>query len=458
VILISGHVGGTGASPQTSIKYAGVPWEMGLSEVAQVLTLNRLRHRVRLRTDGGLKTGRDIVIAAMLGAEEYGVGTGSLIAMGCIMVRQCHSNTCPVGVCVQDSELRKKFTGTPEKVVNLFSFLAEEVREILSSLGFRSLNEVIGRTDLLHQVSRGGAHLDDLDLNPLLAQVDPGDQARYCTLQGRNEVPDTLDARMIADARALFEEGEKMQLAYNVRNTHRAIGTRLSSMITRKFGMTGLKPGHVTVRLRGSCGQSLGAFAVQGLKLEVFGDANDYVGKGLSGGTIVVRPTTASPLKSHENTIIGNTVLYGATAGKLFAAGQAGERFAVRNSGAQVVVEGCGSNGCEYMTGGTAVILGKVSDNFAAGMTGGMAFIYDEDCSLPQYVNEENVIFQRIEVPHYEAVVKSLVEEHVAETQSRFAAQLLNDWDRVRSRFWQVIPKEMVHRLEIPVQAVQAAD
>jgi glutamate synthase (NADPH) large chain len=317
---------------------------------------------------------------------------------------------------------------------------------------------VIGRTDLLHQVSRGGAHLDDLDLNPLLAQVDPGDQARYCTLQGRNEVPDTLDARMIADARALFEEGEKMQLAYNVRNTHRAIGTRLSSMITRKFGMTGLKPGHVTVRLRGSCGQSLGAFAVQGLKLEVFGDANDYVGKGLSGGTIVVRPTTASPLKSHENTIIGNTVLYGATAGKLFAAGQAGERFAVRNSGAQVVVEGCGSNGCEYMTGGTAVILGKVSDNFAAGMTGGMAFIYDEDGSLPQYVNEENVIFQRIEVPHYEAVVKSLVEEHVAETQSRFAAQLLNDWDRVRSRFWQVIPKEMVHRLEIPVQAVQAAD
>jgi glutamate synthase (NADPH/NADH) large chain len=458
VILISGHVGGTGASPQTSIKYAGVPWEMGLSEVAQVLTLNRLRHRVRLRTDGGLKTGRDIVIAAMLGAEEYGVGTGSLIAMGCIMVRQCHSNTCPVGVCVQDSELRKKFTGTPEKVVNLFSFLAEEVREILSSLGFRSLNEVIGRTDLLHQVSRGGAHLDDLDLNPLLAQVDPGDQARYCTLQGRNEVPDTLDARMIADARALFEEGEKMQLAYNVRNTHRAIGTRLSSMITRKFGMTGLKPGHVTVRLRGSCGQSLGAFAVQGLKLEVFGDANDYVGKGLSGGTIVVRPTTASPLKSHENSIIGNTVLYGATAGKLFAAGQAGERFAVRNSGAQVVVEGCGSNGCEYMTGGTAVILGKVSDNFAAGMTGGMAFIYDEDGSLPQYVNEENVIFQRIEVPHYEAVVKSLVEEHVAETQSRFAAQLLNDWDRVRSRFWQVIPKEMVHRLEIPVQAVQAAD
>ncbi|UEM04806.1 glutamate synthase large subunit [Skermanella rosea] len=458
VILVSGHVGGTGASPQTSIKYAGVPWEMGLSEVHQVLTLNRLRHRVRLRTDGGLKTGRDIVIAAMLGAEEYGVGTASLIAMGCIMVRQCHSNTCPVGVCVQDEELRKKFVGTPERVVNLFSFLAEEVREILAQLGFRTLNEVIGRTDLLHQVSRGGAHLDDLDLNPLLAQADPGDSARYCTMQGRNEVPDTLDARMIADARPLFEEGEKMQLAYNVRNTHRAIGTRLSAMITRKFGMTGLQPGHVTVRLRGSCGQSLGAFAVQGMKLEVLGDSNDYVGKGLSGGTITVRPTTSSPLKTNENTIIGNTVLYGATAGKLFAAGQAGERFAVRNSGAKVVVEGCGSNGCEYMTGGLAVILGSVGENFGAGMTGGMAFIYDEDGSFSRKVNEESVIFQRIEVPHYEAMLRDLIAEHVAETQSKFAERLLNDWHLVRDNFWQVVPKEMVHRLDVPVRAPQAAD
>ena len=458
VILVSGHVGGTGASPQTSIKYAGVPWEMGLSEVHQVLTLNRLRHRVRLRTDGGLKTGRDIVIAAMLGAEEYGVGTASLIAMGCIMVRQCHSNTCPVGVCVQDEELRKKFVGTPERVVNLFSFLAEEVREILAQLGFKTLNEVIGRTDLLHQVSRGAAHLDDLDLNPLLAQADPGDSARYCTMQGRNEVPDTLDARMIADARPLFDEGEKMQLAYNVRNTHRAIGTRLSAMVTRKFGMTGLKPGHVTVQLRGSCGQSLGAVAVQGIKLEVLGDSNDYVGKGLSGGTITVRPSTNSTLKSNENTIIGNTVLYGATAGKLFAAGQAGERFAVRNSGALVVVEGCGSNGCEYMTGGTAVILGKVGENFGAGMTGGMAFIYDEDGSFSHKVNEENVIFQRIEVPHYETLLKSLIAEHVEETQSKFAERLLNDWHLVRDHFWQVVPKEMVHRLDIPVRAPQAAD
>ena len=451
IILISGNSGGTGASPQTSIKFAGIPWEMGLSEVHQVLTLNRLRHRVRLRTDGGLKTGRDIVIAAMLGAEEYGIGTASLIAMGCIMVRQCHSNTCPVGVCVQDPALREKFTGTPEKVVNLFSFLAEEVREILAQLGFRTLNEVVGRTDLLHQVSRGGAHLDDLDLNPLLAQVDPGENARYCTLQGRNEVPDTLDARMIADARPLFEEGEKMQLAYTIRNTHRAIGTRLSSMITRKFGMAGLQPGHVTVRLRGTAGQSLGAFAVQGMKLEVFGDANDYVGKGLSGGTIVVRPMPSSPLATNANTIIGNTVLYGATAGKLFAAGQAGERFAVRNSGASVVVEGCGSNGCEYMTGGVAVILGPVGDNFAAGMTGGMAYVYDEDGNFPLCVNGESVVHQRVEVPHYADQLRALLEEHVAETQSRFAAELLNAWDRSLPKFWQVVPREMLTRLPVPV-------
>ncbi|MCC7047683.1 MAG: glutamate synthase large subunit, partial [Alphaproteobacteria bacterium] len=457
VILISGHVGGTGASPQTSIKYAGVPWEMGLSEVHQVLTLNRLRHRVRLRTDGGIKTGRDVVIAAILGAEEYGVGTAALVAMGCILVRQCHSNTCPVGVCTQDPKLRAKFEGTPEKVVNLFSFIAEETREILAQLGVRSLNEVIGRTDLLTQVSRGGAHLDDLDLNSLLAQADPGNQPRYCTLKGRNEVPDTLDAGMIADARSLFEDGEKMQLAYNIRNTHRAIGTRLSSHIVRKFGMTGLKPGHITVRLRGSAGQSLGAFAVQGLKLEVFGDANDYVGKGLSGGTIVVRPMTASPLATQDNVIIGNTVLYGATSGKLFAAGQAGERFGVRNSGAEVVVEGCGSNGCEYMTGGVAAILGRIGTNFAAGMTGGMAFVYDPQDGFKVRVNPDSVVWQRIESAHWETVLKALVQEHVAETGSRYAARLLNDWDREVGKFWQVVPKEMLSRLAQPLSEAPQA-
>jgi glutamate synthase (NADPH/NADH) large chain len=456
IILISGHSGGTGASPQSSIKYAGIPWEMGLAEVHQVLVLNRLRHRVRLRTDGGIKTGRDVVIAALLGAEEFGLGTASLVAMGCILVRQCHSNTCPVGICTQDPELRAKFEGSPEKVVNLFSFVAEEVREILASLGARSLNEIIGRTDLLAQVNRGWAHLDDLDLNPILAQADPGEYTRYCTMEGRNEVPDTLDAQMIKDTRALFDLGEKMQLTYNIRNTQRAIGTRLSSMITRKYGEKSLQPGHITVRLRGSAGQSLGAFAVQGLKLEVFGDANDYVGKGLSGGTIIVRSMTASPLASHRNTIIGNTVLYGATAGRLFAAGQAGERFAVRNSGAEVVIEGCGSNGCEYMTGGTAVILGPVGENFGAGMTGGMAFIYDAEKRFADRVNPETVTWQRIETDHWDGVVRDLIGEHVSETQSRFAEQLLNDWERERGNFWHVVPKEMLARLDWPLRVLAA--
>ncbi len=455
-ILISGHSGGTGASPQSSIKHAGIPWEMGLAEVHQVLVLNRLRHRVRLRVDGGMKTGRDVVIAAMLGGEEFGLGTASLVAMGCILVRQCHSNTCPVGICTQDPKLRAKFEGTPEKVVNLFSFVAEEVREILSQLGARTLNDIIGRTDLLAQVNRGWARLDDLDLNPILAQADPGDSPRYCTTVGRNEVPDTLDAQMVKDAHALFDLGEKMQLTYNIRNTQRAIGTRISSMITRQWGEKALQPGHLTVRLRGSAGQSLGAFAVQGLKLEVFGDANDYVGKGLSGGWIVVRSMTASSLLTHRNTIIGNTVLYGATAGKLFAAGQAGERFAVRNSGANAVIEGCGSNGCEYMTGGIAVILGPVGENFGAGMTGGMAFVYDPEGRFAERANPAEITWHRLTTPHWESVVKELVREHVAETQSRFAEQLLNDWDLESRHFWHVVPKEMLSRLEVPVVAVAA--
>jgi len=452
VILIAGHVGGTGASPQTSIKYAGTPWEMGLSEANQVLALNGLRHRVRLRTDGGLKTGRDIVIAAILGAEEFGIGTLSLVAMGCIMVRQCHSNTCPVGVCVQDEKLRQKFTGTPEKVINLMTFIAEEVREVLARLGFRSLDEVIGRTELLKQVSRGAEHLDDLDLNPILAKVDvPDDKRRFTLNTWRNEVPDSLDAQMIADAKAVFERGEKMQLTYTVRNTHRAVGTRLSARITEKFGMSTLADGHMTVRLRGSAGQSLGAFLCKGIKLEVFGDSNDYVGKGLSGGIIAVRPMVSSPLDSRHNTIIGNTVLYGAISGKLFAAGQAGERFAVRNSGASVVVEGCGANGCEYMTGGMAVILGKTGANFGAGMTGGMAFILDEDGTQPSRINPESVQWQRLESAHWEEVLKGLIAEHVEATDSRWSKTILDDWDRWRDHFWQVCPKEMVNRLAHPL-------
>jgi glutamate synthase (NADPH) large chain len=457
VILVSGNTGGTGASPQTSIKYAGTPWEMGLSEVNQVLTLNGLRHRVKLRTDGGLKTGRDIVIAAILGAEEFGIGTLSLVAMGCIMVRQCHSNTCPVGVCVQDERLRKKFTGTPEKVINLMTFIAEEVREILARLGFKSLDEVIGRTELLRQVSRGAEHLDDLDLNPILAKVDADDDKRRFNVEGgRNPVPDSLDAQILHDAKPVFDRREKMQLTYTVRNTHRAVGTRLSAEITAKYGMSALNDGHVHVRLRGSAGQSLGAFLCKGVTLEVFGDSNDYVGKGLSGGIIAVRPMVSSPLDSQHNTIIGNTVLYGATSGKLFAAGRAGERFAVRNSGADVVVEGCGANGCEYMTGGTAIILGDVGDNFGAGMSGGMAFVLDTEGNFERRANPDSIMWQRIASTYWETKARALIAEHAVATDSKWSNSILDDWDRWKDRFWQVCPKEMLSRLAEPLNDAEA--
>jgi glutamate synthase (NADPH/NADH) large chain len=458
VILISGHNGGTGASPATSIKFAGLPWEMGLTEAHQVLAMNNLRDRITLRTDGGLRTGRDIVMAAMMGAEEYGIGTAALIAMGCIMVRQCQSNTCPVGVCTQDQALRDKFTGNADKVVNLITFYAQEVREILASIGARSMDDIIGRADLLSQVSRGSDHLDDLDLNPLLITVDGAHKIKYNRDRERNAVPDTLDAEIVRDAARFLNDGEKMQLSYAVQNTHRTVGTRTSSHIVRNFGMrNSLQPDHLTVKLTGSAGQSLGAFAAPGLKIEVSGDANDYVGKGLSGGMIVVRPPMVSPLVAAENTIIGNTVLYGATDGHLFAAGRAGERFAVRNSGAKVVVEGCGSNGCEYMTGGVAVILGSIGANFGAGMTGGMAYLYDPQGQSADVMNMESVITVPITVAHWENQLKSLIETHAAETGSQLATEILRDWDREKLNFVQVCPIEMLDKLEHPVSLEQDA-
>ena len=458
IILISGHNGGTGASPATSIKYAGLPWEMGLTEAHQVLAMNNLRDRVTLRTDGGLRTGRDIVMAAMLGAEEYGIGTAALIAMGCIMVRQCQSNTCPVGVCTQDEALRDKFTGNADKVVNLITFYAQEVREVLASIGAKSLDDVIGRADLLHQVSRGSAHLDDLDLNPLLITVDGAESINYDRSRGRTEVPDTLDAEIVRDAARFLEDGEKMQLSYAIQNTHRTVGTRISSHIVKKFGMRNrLQLDHLLVHLKGSAGQSLGAFAAPGLKLEVSGDANDYVGKGLSGGTIVVRPPMASPLTASDNTIIGNTVLYGATDGFLFAAGRAGERFGVRNSGASVVIEGCGSNGCEYMTGGVAVILGSIGANFGAGMTGGMAYLYDPESVAQTLMNHETLVTCAVTQPHWERQLKMLVERHFAETGSRKAEELLQHWDLEVKNFVQICPIEMLNKLPHPLGIEETA-
>jgi len=450
VILISGHSGGTGASPQTSVKFVGIPWEMGLTEVNQILTLNNLRQNITLRTDGGIKTGRDVIIAAMLGAEEFGIGTTSLVAMGCIMVRQCHSNTCPVGVCTQDEDLRKKFTGTPEKVVNLFSFIAEEVREILAGLGFKTLNEIVGRSDLLKQVSRGTSNLDDLDLSPLLVQADPGNNKRYSDSGLINKVPDSLDEIIYSDIKNLIGKKNNIEKSYQIKNTNRAIGTRLSHYIYKEIGKEKIEKNFIRINLFGSAGQSLGAFGITGLKINVNGDANDYVGKGLSGAIIVIKPPKESKLLSHENTIIGNTVLYGATSGKVFAAGQSGERFAVRNSGAEAVIEGCDSNGCEYMTGGCVVILGKVGDNFAAGMTGGMAFIYDPNDEFKNYVNPSSVIWHKPETNYWKNYLKNLIIEHYKETDSKIANKILNNYEDELQNFQQVCPKEMLDKLSEP--------
>lgn len=455
VILISGNVGGTGASPQTSIKYAGLPWEIGLAEAHQVLSMNKLRSSVTLRTDGGLRTGRDIVIAAMLGAEEFGIGTASLVALGCIMVRQCHSNTCPVGVCTQDPELRDRFKGTPEKVVNLMSHIARDVREILAELGMTSLEQVIGRTDLLTQVSRGAAYLDDLDLNPLLVKIDASEAITYQP-DRRNEVPESLDAQILRDAEPFFRNGEKMQVAYNVRNVDRAVGTRCSSEIVNKLNDRDLPEGRLHIRLEGSAGQSLGAFAAKGLMIEVIGDANDYVGKGLSGATLIIAPHPKARYDGVSNAIIGNTCLYGATSGKLYAAGDAGVRFGVRNSGAHAVIEGCGANGCEYMTGGSVTILGPVGDNFGAGMTGGIAFVWDPKKRFDAVANPDSITWRPVsDMPerHLEAF-RTAVEDHLARTGSSIAADLLDEWDRTVSETLAIVPNEIAKTLledEAPV-------
>ena len=451
IILISGHSGGTGASPQTSIKYAGVPWEMGLTEANQILTLNNLRHNVTLKTDGGIKTGRDIVIAAMMGAEEYGLGTSSLVAMGCIMVRQCHSNTCPVGVCSQDLKLRDKFTGTPEKVVNLFTFVAKEVREILSYLGFKSLNEIIGRTDLLSQVNKGFSNLDDLDLNPLLVQADPGENPRYCKKKIINKVPETLDEKIWKEIKEKIKTSQENYFEYQTENTYRSVGTRLSHYIYKKFGNGKLNSDTIKIKLHGSAGQSLGAFLTKGIKLIVEGDCNDYVGKGLSGGSIVVYPSSKSKLISNENTIIGNTVLYGATSGRLYASGQTGERFAVRNSGSLAIVEGCGAHGCEYMTGGTVIILGQVGDNFGAGMTGGIAFVYDIDNTFENYVNPSSIIWQKVETDYWKKFLKDNLNDFYKETNSKIAKKIINNFKNELINFKQICPIEMLDKLKNPI-------
>jgi glutamate synthase (NADPH/NADH) large chain len=432
-ILIAGHNGGTGASPQSSIKHAGLPWEIGLAETHQVLSLNNLRSHVVVRADGGMRTGRDIVIAAILGAEEFNIGTASLIAMGCLMVRQCHSNTCPVGVCSQDPRLREKFTGTADKVVNLFSFIAEEVREYLAMLGARTLDEIVGRTDLLRQVRRGGAHLDDLDLNPLLVRVEAPEKKLWAD-KGRAAVPETLDARVLNDAWAFLDRGQTSELSYPISNVMRTIGAGVSSAIVRRWGPTG-PTGVLTLKLQGSAGQSFGAFCAKGLKLELTGEANDYVGKGLSGADIVVKPIE---WREHQPAI-GNTTLYGATSGRLFVAGSAGERFAVRNSGAEAVVEGLGAHGCEYMTGGRVVVLGPVGWNLAAGMSGGELFVLQDRRQIDLALNGDLASVAAL-TPAAADRLEALVRAHAKATGSPLAKRLVANWAESVTRFVRIVP------------------
>ncbi|HEX6290637.1 MAG TPA: glutamate synthase large subunit [Herpetosiphonaceae bacterium] len=438
VVLISGHSGGTGASPLSSIKNAGVSWELGLAETQQTLLLNGLRDRVRVRVDGGLQTGRDVVIAALLGADEFAFGTAALVAEGCLMARACHSNTCPVGIATQKPELRAKFPGTPEHVMHFFGHLAEEVRELLADLGTSSLDAIIGRCDLLHQITTGHQRADQLDLSAMLVSpYGPDTLTRWNGTQIPTQVAE-LNERLLEDATPALLDGQPIQHAYPIANIDRTVGATLAGTIAQR-GIA-LAPDTIELTFMGSAGQSFGAFAVQGMRLELIGDANDYVGKGLGGGEIVVRPPEYARYSAADSTIIGNTVLYGATSGMLWAAGQAGERFAVRNSGAVAVVEGVGDHACEYMTGGLVVVLGPSGRNFAAGMTGGRAYVLDLDDDFLGRLNPELVRAERLLEDWQLAEARTLIELHAAKTGSLRAYELLARWHEIRDRFWHVVP------------------
>jgi len=442
-VLIAGHNGGTGASPLSSIKHAGSPWELGLAEAQQTLVQNGLRHRIEVRVDGGFKTGRDVVIAALLGAESYGFGTAAVVAVGCAMARQCHLNTCPTGIATQRPDLRAKFKGTPDQVVQYFTFVAEEVREILARIGFRTLDEIIGRTDLLKRVERPEVpRAQMLDLSLLLAPARDDDEPVRRTVD-RNDRPGlhSLDGEILEDLRGYLTTGHPFSGTYDIRNHHLAVGARIAGVIAEAHGDRGLSPGQIHLRFRGSAGQSFGAFAITGMHLDLEGEANDYVGKGLSGGEISIRPfrQAAYAHSTHENTIVGNTVLYGATGGKLFAAGEAGSRFAVRNSGAIAVIEGAGNHCCEYMTGGIVVSLGGVGRNFGAGMSNGVAYVLDEAGTFPTRLNRDMISLVPFE-DEDEAVVLDLIKQHLERTGSPRAKSVLERWEHYRPLFHKVFP------------------
>ncbi len=442
IVLISGHDGGTGASPLSSVKNAGGPWELGLAEAHQVLLLNGLRNRVTLRTDGGMKTGLDILIAAMLGAEEFNFGTAALVATGCVYVRKCHLNTCPVGVTSQDEKFRAKYKGTPDNVVLFFNAVAEEVRRYLARIGAPTLNDVIGRTDYLEQrevPNHPKAHL--LDLSRLLAMPKVEDTPRFHTWERNDKREDrTLDAVILQDAKSCLQTKRKTRLKYKVKNTSRSIGTQLSGEIAYRYGDEGLPDGTLELNLSGSAGQSLGAFLVKGVRINLVGESNDYVGKGMSGGEIVLLPAATAKFDPAENVICGNTVLYGATGGALYIRGRAGERFAVRNSGATTVVEGIGDHGCEYMTNGQVVVLGATGKNFAAGMSGGVAYVLDEKNDFESRCNRAMVNLHRLGPAEEIKAVRALVYRHLELTESARAREILNDWARFEPLFWKVEP------------------
>jgi glutamate synthase (NADPH/NADH) large chain len=438
VILISGHDGGTGASPLTSLKHAGVPWELGLAETQQTLLLNKLRDRVVVQTDGQLKTGRDVVIAALLGAEEYGFATAPLVVMGCVMMRVCHLDTCPVGVATQNPKLREKFSGEPEFVVNFFEYIAQEVREILADLGFRSLDEAIGQVDLLDAVPAiSHWKASGLDLTPLFFKPDSSGTDLRCTKTQDHGLEKALDNILIQAAQRALTLKEPVVGEYEIRNVNRTVGTMLGAEITRKFGGAGLPEDTIRFIFKGSAGQSFGAFAPRGLTLKIEGDTNDYLGKGLSGGKLIVRPDREANFEAATNVIAGNVIAYGATSGEIFVSGLVGERFAVRNSGAIAVVEGTGDHACEYMTGGRVLILGPTGRNLAAGMSGGIAYVLDLDFSD---VNREMVDLDKLESTDWEFVSEYLNRHH-EETQSKIAAQLISDSES-KFRFTKVMPKD----------------
>jgi len=451
VVLISGHDGGTGASPLTSIKHAGLPWELGLAETHQTLVLNNLRDRIAVETDGQLKTGRDVAIAALLGAEEFGFATGPLVASGCIMMRVCHLNTCPVGVATQDPRLRAKFSGRPEDVINFMRFIAEELREIMAQLGFRTVEEMVGRVDYLeprkavdHWKAKG------LDFSNILYQPDVGPEVgRFCQTQQDHGLEKSLDLTVLLDlCKPAIERGEKVVAELPIKNVNRVVGTITGSEVTKKWGAQGLPEDTIRVHFMGSAGQSFGAFIPRGMTFSLEGDSNDYVGKGLSGGRIIVYPPAGSTFAPEENIIVGNVAFYGATSGEAYIRGMAGERFCVRNSGINAVVESVGDHGCEYMTGGRVVVLGPAGRNFAAGMSGGIAYVLDEQGDFARNVNLQMVGLEKIEDPAEATEVRAMVEKHFTYTKSTRARQVLDTWERMLPFFVKVMPKDYKRVLE----------